>query len=62
VDDLGRNFALNPTEGLKIHAFKHAHTAQARSDRQLYQVGKYMVHIAQTASDFTQVDHNVGVC
>jgi len=57
VDDLGRNFALNPGEGLKIHAFKGAHTEQAREDRELDRVGKYLVHIARDTEDFTTIDH-----
>ncbi|KAJ7074094.1 hypothetical protein C8F01DRAFT_1099215 [Mycena amicta] len=35
VDDLSRNFALNPKEGLRISAFKGAATAQAMADREL---------------------------
>ncbi|KAJ3753018.1 HAD subfamily IIID h [Lentinula raphanica] len=46
VDDLGRNFALNPQCGLKIHAFKNAHTEEARADRELDKLARYMVHIA----------------
>ncbi|KAJ8581039.1 HAD-superfamily subfamily IIID h [Rhizopogon salebrosus TDB-379] len=56
VDDLSRNFALNPNEGLKIHAFKNAHTEQARSDWELVKVGRYMVHIAAT-EDFRTLRH-----
>ncbi|CCM03624.1 uncharacterized protein FIBRA_05768 [Fibroporia radiculosa] len=57
VDDLGRNFALNPGEGLKIPAFKEAHTPQAMMDRELDRLARYMVHIANTCADFRQVDH-----
>jgi len=56
VDDLSRNFALNPNEGLKIHAFKNAHTEQARADRELVKVARYMVHIAAT-EDFRTLRH-----
>ncbi|KAF7322378.1 HAD subfamily IIID h [Mycena chlorophos] len=56
VDDLGRNFALNPKEGLKISAFKGAGTAQAASDRELDKLARYMVHIAGVA-DFRTLEH-----
>lgn len=56
VDDLSRNFALNPQEGLKIHAFKHAHTEQARADRELEKLARYMVHIA-SLDDFRTLNH-----
>jgi len=57
VDDLGRNFALNPGEGLKVYAFKGAHTMQAREDRELDRVGRYLLHIAQNTEDFATIDH-----
>lgn len=50
---------MNPKSGLKIHAFKAAHTAEAQSDRELYRVGKYMTFIATTAEDFTSLNHHV---
>jgi len=56
VDDLSRNFALNPTEGLKIHAFKNAHTAEAMADRELEKLSRYMVHIA-AVDDFRTLKH-----
>ncbi|TCD70980.1 hypothetical protein EIP91_000888 [Steccherinum ochraceum] len=59
VDDLGRNFALNPNQGLKIHAFKDAHTPQAMSDRELEKVSRYMVHIATNHADFANLNHKV---
>lgn len=58
VDDLSRNFALNPGEGLKISAFKKAHTAEAMADRELHKLTKYMVHIAATP-DLKTVSHHV---
>ncbi|CAL1705654.1 unnamed protein product [Somion occarium] len=57
VDDLGRNFALNPNQGLKISAFKDAHTPPAMADRELEKVARYLVHIANTHGDFTNVNH-----
>jgi len=56
VDDLSRNFALNPKEGLKISAFKNAHTPEGLADRELYKLTRYMLHIA-TIDDFTILSH-----
>ncbi|KAI0076439.1 HAD IIID h [Panus rudis PR-1116 ss-1] len=57
VDDLGRNFALNPNQGLKISAFKEAHTPQAMADRELDKLARYMIHIANTHEDFSKLNH-----
>ncbi|CAK5277538.1 unnamed protein product [Mycena citricolor] len=46
IDDLSRNFALNPQNGLKISAFRGAHTREALADRELVKLARYMVHIA----------------
>ncbi|KAF5387568.1 hypothetical protein D9757_006525 [Collybiopsis confluens] len=66
VDDLGRNFALNPQSGLKIHAFKNAHTPEAQADRELSKLKRYMLHIAPlgdlrslTHSDWKTVVRNL---
>ncbi|PPQ98843.1 hypothetical protein CVT24_003397 [Panaeolus cyanescens] len=59
VDDLAslsRNFALNPRSGLKISAFKNAHTAESRADRELEKLGRYMVFIA-SLPDFSALSH-----
>ncbi|KAJ7685584.1 HAD-like domain-containing protein [Mycena polygramma] len=56
VDDLGRNFALNPKEGLKISPFKGAHTREAMADRELQKLSRYMVHIAGI-DDFRTLSH-----
>ncbi|RPD66450.1 HAD subfamily IIID h [Lentinus tigrinus ALCF2SS1-7] len=57
IDDLGRNFALNPKEGLKISAFKNAHTPAAMADRELAKVTKYLLHIANRHEDFRDAKH-----
>ncbi|THG99973.1 hypothetical protein EW026_g2480 [Hermanssonia centrifuga] len=57
IDDLGRNFALNPNQGLKIPAFKDAHTPHSMADRELDKVTRYMVHIASTHDDFSILNH-----
>jgi hypothetical protein len=51
-----RNFALNPREGLKISAFKDAHTEGAAQDRELVRLGDYLVRISSTP-DFQTLDH-----
>ncbi|KAF7337957.1 hypothetical protein MVEN_02019100 [Mycena venus] len=56
VDDLSRNFALNPKEGLKISAFKGAHTREAMADRELDRLTRYMLHIADY-DDFRTLSH-----
>lgn len=55
VDDLSRNFALNPREGLKIQAFKNAYSAEALADRELEKLGKYLTHVANV--DFRTQSH-----
>ncbi|KAI0664697.1 HAD-like domain-containing protein, partial [Cubamyces menziesii] len=61
VDDLGRNFALNPREGLKISAYKNAHTQAAMADRELAKVARYLVHLANSHPDFRKANHSVRV-
>ncbi|KAG8954190.1 hypothetical protein FRC04_000411 [Tulasnella sp. 424] len=57
IDDLGRNFALNPGEGLKISAFKNCHTTEAMQDRELVKLGKYLVWLGKNVPDFRNTDH-----
>ncbi|KAF8623572.1 hypothetical protein AX15_006340 [Amanita polypyramis BW_CC] len=59
VDDLSRNFALNPKEGLKIQPFKHAHSVEALADRELGKLGMYLLHIA--GADFQTVSHKANL-
>lgn len=56
VDDLSRNFALNPKNGLKIPAFKNALQTRS-SDRVLLRLAKYLTLIA-AQSDLSALDHN----
>ena len=53
-----RNFALNPKEGVKIRAFKNAHTSQAAADRELDKLTRYMLHIAPV-DDLRTLKHKV---
>lgn len=55
-----RNFALNPREGIKIHAFKNAHTEEAMADRELVKLTRYLLHVANVP-DFRTVTHKVRV-
>ena len=59
IQGQSRNFALNPGEGLKIHAFRNAQTAEAKADRELGKLARYMVHIA-SIDDFRSLKHHVG--
>ncbi|KAJ2780076.1 hypothetical protein H4R18_003656 [Coemansia javaensis] len=45
IDDLGRNFALNPQNGLKIRAYKRSETS-ARTDTELYKLTRYLLAIS----------------
>ncbi|TFK30056.1 ubiquitin family proteint [Coprinopsis marcescibilis] len=56
IDDLSRNFALNPKEGIKISAYKNAHTAEARADRELVKLTRYLLHVANV-EDFRTLKH-----
>ncbi|WWD18485.1 HAD hydrolase, family IIID [Kwoniella shandongensis] len=58
IDDLARNFALNPGEGLKIRAFNKAGHTEGRADRELYRLGQYLVNIAVGVEDFTKINHS----
>ncbi|KAK1925545.1 HAD-like domain-containing protein [Papiliotrema laurentii] len=58
IDDLSRNFALNPGEGLRIRAFNTAGTATGWQDRELAKLGVYLWNLAtMPEGDFTKVDH-----
>ena len=43
VDDLSRNFAMNPVNGIKIKAFKN----NKKSDKELFYLTKYLLKIAE---------------
>lgn len=56
VDDLGRNFAMNPQSGLKIKAFKNAPVSR-HTDQELYFVGRYLYLVSKNEKDFRVLDH-----
>ena len=56
VDDLARNFAMNPQSGLKIKPYKHSTVTRAH-DRELLYLTEYLRLIA-ALDDFTRLDHS----
>nr|CAG4645689.1 EOG090X0A5K [Lynceus sp. MCZ IZ 141354] len=57
IDDLRRNFLLNPNSGLKIRPFKHAHLNRS-NDRVLLKLSQYLKAIAKL-SDFNVLNHSL---
>ena len=55
-DDLGRNFLMNPQNGLKIKPFKNAHTSRYTDD-ELLKLLKYLLLISKLHS-FKHLDHS----
>lgn len=56
VDDLRRNFAMNPQSGLKVTPFKNAPVART-SDCELLLLSRYLLLIAD-CEDFRKLNHN----
>lgn len=61
IDDLSKNFALNPQSGLKISPFKNALVTR-QYDRELYKLERYLTRIAGKESDFTKLKHKQWKC
>lgn len=58
IDDLSRNFALNPQSGLKISPYKNSQTTNVRStDRELLYLMRYLSLIS-SEPDFSTLNHN----
>ncbi|ODM95710.1 Ubiquitin-like domain-containing CTD phosphatase 1 [Orchesella cincta] len=55
IDDLRRNFMMNPQSGLRIRAFKSAHSNR-QSDRELLNLSGYLRKIAKL-DDFSKLNH-----
>ncbi|KAG0037469.1 hypothetical protein BGZ82_002468 [Podila clonocystis] len=55
VDDLSRNFAMNPKSGLKIGAYKNGAVSR-HTDKELVHLAKYLVEITNS-NDFKELDH-----
>ncbi|XP_032390553.1 ubiquitin-like domain-containing CTD phosphatase 1 isoform X2 [Etheostoma spectabile] len=54
-DDIGRNFLMNPQNGLKIRPFMKAHLNREK-DRELYKLAQYLKEIAKL-DDFSGLNH-----
>jgi ubiquitin-like domain-containing CTD phosphatase 1 len=69
IDDLSRNFAMNPQQGLKILPFKNApgkftsYVVSRHSDKELLYITKYLLQLA-LVDDFETVSHKdwVSLC
>ena len=57
VDDVNRNFALNPANGIKIQPFKKGHI-EKYFDKELVVLTKYLILI-KDVKDVTAVNHKV---
>lgn len=56
VDDLRRNFLMNPGCGLRIKPFRDAHISRGTDD-ELKRLAPYLVAIAEEVPDFRALDH-----
>ncbi|XP_054803059.1 ubiquitin-like domain-containing CTD phosphatase [Prosopis cineraria] len=56
LDDLRRNFVMNPQNGLTIRPFRKAH-ANRDSDQELLKLTQYLMAIAEL-DDLSHLDHN----
>jgi ubiquitin-like domain-containing CTD phosphatase 1 len=50
LDDLARNFAMNPENGLKIPAFRNGPSPASRADRELFRITKCWLILAAISS------------
>ena len=57
LDDLRRNFVLNPQNGLVIKPFKHSTTERGRSDREFLKLDVYLSKLAELES-LDHLDHD----
>lgn len=58
LDDLSRNFAMNPASGLKVVPFKNGPSPASRADRELFKLAKYLLRISHSSvTDFTKLNH-----
>ncbi|MBN3302518.1 UBCP1 phosphatase, partial [Amia calva] len=54
-DDIGRNFLMNPQNGLKIRPFMKAHLNREK-DKELFKLSQYLKEIAKL-EDFSDLNH-----
>lgn len=56
LDDIRRNFIMNPKNGLRIRPFRQAHLNRDK-DRELVLLSKYLTDLAKFVEDFSAVNH-----
>lgn len=56
LDDIRRNFMMNPQSGLRIRPFRRAHFSRD-NDKELLRLKKYLKDIAVNVTDFSQLNH-----
>lgn len=56
LDDIRRNFIMNPKSGLKIRPFRQAHLNRDK-DRELLLLATYLKDIALYCDDFDTLNH-----
>eukprot|EP00163_Fabomonas_tropica_P004934 TRINITY_DN1440_c0_g1_i1.p2 TRINITY_DN1440_c0_g1~~TRINITY_DN1440_c0_g1_i1.p2 ORF type:complete len:169 (+),score=33.25 TRINITY_DN1440_c0_g1_i1:575-1081(+) len=56
IDDLARNFAMNPKNGIKCTAFRNA-PVMRQTDRELFFLAKYLKYM-KDVEDVTTIDHD----
>lgn len=60
VDDLARNFALNPLSGIKIKAY-YRKKASAHRDADLLGLARYLADLAKSKANFEEVDFDIWI-
>lgn len=56
IDDIRRNFLMNPQSGLRVKPFRNAHRHRS-TDRELLRLARYLKDIACSVDDFTELNH-----
>lgn len=56
LDDIRRNFLMNPKSGLRIRPFFQAHLNRAK-DTELLKLSTYLKNIAENSEDFNTLNH-----
>lgn len=56
IDDIRRNFIMNPNNGLRIKPFRNAHLTREK-DQELLKLSVYLKNLAETCDDFASVNH-----
>ncbi|XP_055378460.1 ubiquitin-like domain-containing CTD phosphatase 1 [Condylostylus longicornis] len=56
LDDIRRNFLMNPKSGLRIRPYRQAHLNRDK-DSELLKLKKYLLDIAENCDDFNTLNH-----